>query len=353
MAPMADTEPSDDDVAAALREEFGGSPDDAVVARHLVILREESARLRSRRRRAAIVRRTALTAAAAVAITVGVVAVQQVVADRPAAIETTTDQGLPAVDPDRSEPTDQASTTTTPPPGDDEANGGASSTSTIETGGGAGEGTDTAEDASPPSGPGGPGPGADPSATDDPAQPTSSTTPDADPTTSSPSDQPTTTAATTTTPAEPTTTVSIPAPIGASFQERLLNELFDFNACLGGDNEIFVGYPGESDHPRADDPAYRAAIERCDPTTTMRQVLDDHVAWETSLDEAQKAAVNAASQPAYECISSRGWDVGTLFLNERGVLTFSRFPEVTWGEHANGSFEGDLRSCGWYALELG
>jgi hypothetical protein len=148
------------------------------------------------------------------------------------------------------------------------------------------------------------------------------------------------------------TTETIPPAVGASYQERLDEVIEGMNACLGGDLEVFVGFPDRSDHPRANDPGYIAAIERCGQYYDVRSVEDGHLAWRQRLSDGQKATLNTLLPPVHGCLADRGWDVGSLVMQD-GVLIWSRYPAVSWGDRATGRYQSDFQSCGWFDLPLG
>ncbi|MGH1488139.1 MAG: hypothetical protein ACRBK7_01895 [Acidimicrobiales bacterium] len=177
-----------------------------------------------------------------------------------------------------------------------------------------------------------------------------SAAPESNPTTIEPT---TATSESTSTANEPTTVVTLPGPTGAPFQDQLDTEVGDMNACLGGNLELFVGFPGDSDHPKLQDSGYLAAIDRCSQFSDVQGVFDGHAVWEAGLSDAQRDVADAALTPVHQCLLERGWDVGTLVVNSRGLLTFSRYPAVSWGQRANGTYTREFTECGWYDLELG
>ncbi len=122
---------------------------------------------------------------------------------------------------------------------------------------------------------------------------------------------------------------------------------------MASDGFVFVGVLGESDHPIVSNISYLMSVARCDPISGFSLVIADHVTWEQSLTGAQKAAVNSEGQAVFECVSGRGWDIGSIIMNERGLIWFSRFPRVTQAQYDDGSFKSDLTQCGWYDLRLG
>lgn len=136
-----------------------------------------------------------------------------------------------------------------------------------------------------------------------------------------------------------------------SFQTRLGTALATFNGCLQERGFQFVGLPGQTDDPIADDPDYLPSLIACNNESGIASVLQEQSARQAALSAADKERLNTDAKAVFECLLDRGWDFGPLEPNENGILGPSSFPDDVSARQDE--FGRDLDACGWNDLDLG
>lgn len=149
-----------------------------------------------------------------------------------------------------------------------------------------------------------------------------------------------------TTTSEPQTVTTTPT----TFQTNLIQALRVTNACLEKSGYLFVGMPGQSDHPLSLDVGYQAALVLCDQQSEIGPLIGSHISWQIGLTEAEKLTLQQQVRPVFECVTTRSWDIGELLTIPNGITFFSRFPQVPASR--TDQFATDLARCGWYSLDL-
>ncbi len=136
-----------------------------------------------------------------------------------------------------------------------------------------------------------------------------------------------------------------------SFQVELGTALTIFNSCLGDAGFTFVGIPGQTDDPRATEDGYLGALISCNNESGIGNLLAEQNSRQSELTAEQKTSINTSGRAVFECLIDRGWDLGELVPNQNGILTASRFPDVS--AERQDEFQRDLDECGWNDLDLG
>ena len=124
-----------------------------------------------------------------------------------------------------------------------------------------------------------------------------------------------------------------------------------FNSCLGEAGFTFVGLPGQSEDPVAQEPAYLGALIACNNESGIGNILAEQNTRQQDLTAEQKVAINESGRMVFSCLIERGWDLGELQPNQNGILTASRFPDIPPSRQTE--FQRDLDECGWNDLDLG
>ena len=124
-----------------------------------------------------------------------------------------------------------------------------------------------------------------------------------------------------------------------------------FNGCLADLGLRFVGIPGQTDDPAAEEPDYLPALISCNNESGIGEVLQEQNERPGDLSPEQKKTRNEEEKAIFERLVDRGWDFGPLEPNENGILTASSFPDDI-NVRAD-EFARDLDACGWNDPQLG
>ncbi|MCP5028519.1 MAG: hypothetical protein GY929_19760 [Actinomycetia bacterium] len=135
------------------------------------------------------------------------------------------------------------------------------------------------------------------------------------------------------------------------FQARLSSALGVFNSCLGQEGYTFVGIPGQTDDPAAQDPGYVPALQRCNSRAGLLALLQEQSQRHSQLSSEQIEALNEQLRTAWDCVRDRGWAFGDLAPNQNGVLQPNERPENLLNRIDE--LGVDLDACGFNDIELG
>ncbi|MCP3857881.1 MAG: hypothetical protein GY698_24690 [Actinomycetia bacterium] len=135
------------------------------------------------------------------------------------------------------------------------------------------------------------------------------------------------------------------------FQSRLSTALGVFNRCLQEEGVEFVGLPGQTDDPAAQDPGYLPALQLCNGRAGLLALLQEQQERQAGLTTEQVESLNEQLRSAWDCVRDRGWAFGELAPNQNGVLQpvdnpdnlLSRIDELGV----------DLEACGFNDIEFG
>lgn len=135
------------------------------------------------------------------------------------------------------------------------------------------------------------------------------------------------------------------------FQARLSTALGVFNTCLQEEGYEFVGLPGRTDDPAAQDPGYLPALQTCNSRAGLLALLQEQQQRQASLSPEQIESLNEQLRTAWDCVRDRGWAFGDLAPNQNGVLQPSEQPENLLNRIDE--LSPDLEACGFNDIELG